>query len=106
LPVNVAMTLATKTPIANAEATLRSQFWPRAKRCYQKGLQQDPTQTGKLLVFMRVDPTGEVASASIGSNSGLSVGVSNCITFAARYVKFDAGVGGVFNVALTLERQK
>ena len=36
------------TPVANAEAVLRKELYPRARRCYQKGLDVNPTQTGKI----------------------------------------------------------
>ena len=46
---------------------------PGAKRCYQKGLESDPTQSGRLVISRsRSAPSGEVDSASVASNSGLS----------------------------------
>ena len=76
-------------PVANAEAVIRSQMFPGAKRCYQKGLETDPTQAGKLVILVKVAPSGEVDSATISSNSGLSAQVANCITTVARRAKFD-----------------
>ncbi len=77
-------------PVANAEAVIRSQIFPAAKRCYQKGLESDPAQAGKLVISIRIAPSGEVDSASPVSNSGLSPGVAACIVGAARRAKFDA----------------
>jgi hypothetical protein len=77
-------------PVSNAEATIRSQIFPGAKRCYQKGLETDPTQAGKLVILIKVAPSGEVDSVSISSNSGLSAQVANCITTVAKRPKFDA----------------
>ena len=76
-------------PVSNAEAAIRSQIHPRAKRCYQNGLNNDPTQSGKLVILIKVAPSGEVDSASVQSNSGLSSSVANCILSAARGAKFD-----------------
>jgi hypothetical protein len=76
-------------PVANAEAVIRSQMFPGAKRCYQKGLETDPTQAGKLVILVKVAPSGEVDSATVSSNSGLSAQVANCITTVARRAKFD-----------------
>jgi hypothetical protein len=77
-------------PVSNAEAVIRSQIHPGAKRCYQKGLESDPTQAGRLVILIKVGPSGEVESASVSSNSGLSGGVAGCIASVARRAKFDA----------------
>ena len=63
-------------PVSNAEAVIRSQIHPGAKRCYQKGLESDPTQAGRIVILIKVSPSGEVDSASVASNSGLSGGVA------------------------------
>ena len=77
-------------PVSNAEAVIRSQIHPGAKRCYQKGLESDPTQAGRIVILIKVSPSGEVDSASVASNSGLSAGVAACIASVARRAKFDA----------------
>ncbi len=77
-------------PVSNAEAIIRSQIHPGAKRCYQKGLESDPTQSGRIVIMIKVSPSGEVDSASVASNSGLSPGVAACISAVARRAKFDA----------------
>jgi outer membrane biosynthesis protein TonB len=77
-------------PVSNAEAIIRSQIHPGAKRCYQKGLESDPTQSGKIVIMIKVAPSGEVDSASVASNSGLAPGVASCIISVARRAKFDA----------------
>jgi hypothetical protein len=77
-------------PVSNAEAVIRSQIHPGAKRCYQRGLESDPTQSGRLVIMIKVSPSGEVDSASVASNSGLSAGVAGCIASVARRAKFDA----------------
>jgi hypothetical protein len=76
-------------PVSNAEAVIRSQIHPGAKKCYQRGLDSDPTQSGKLVLMIKVAPSGEVDSATIASNSGLSSQVANCISAVARRAKFD-----------------
>jgi hypothetical protein len=77
-------------PVSNAEAIIRAQIFPGAKRCYQRGLEQDPTQAGKLVLLIKVAPSGEVDSASPSSNTGLSASVASCIAGVARRAKFDA----------------
>jgi hypothetical protein len=82
-------------PLANAEAVIRKQIHPGARRCYQKGLDSDPSQSGKLVVTIRVAPSGEVDSATVSNHPGLSAGVADCIATVARRAKFDpTGPGG------------
>jgi hypothetical protein len=82
-------------PMPDAEAVIRKQIQPGARRCYQKGLDSDPTQSGRLVVVIRVSPSGEVESASIDSNTGLSETVAQCVASVARRAKFDrTGPGG------------
>ncbi len=76
-------------PVANAEAVIRSQVHPGAKRCYQKGLESDPSQSGKIVILIKVAPNGEVDSVNVSSNAGLSAQVANCIAGVARRAKFD-----------------
>ena len=81
---------AMSVPVANAEAVIRSQIHPGAKKCYQRGLESDPTQAGKIVILIKVAPSGEVDTATVQSNSGLSASVASCITSVARRAKFDA----------------
>jgi len=81
---------AMSVPVANAEAVIRSQIHPNAKKCYQRGLESDPTQAGKIVILIKVAPSGEVDTATVQSNSGLSASVASCIASAARRAKFDA----------------
>src|SRR5580658_70405 len=76
-------------PVNNAEAVIRSQIHPGAKRCYQRGLESDPTQAGKIVIMIKVAPSGEVDSTSVASNTGLAAGVASCIASVARRAKFD-----------------
>ncbi|HLK38146.1 MAG TPA: AgmX/PglI C-terminal domain-containing protein [Polyangiaceae bacterium] len=75
-------------PMANAEAVIRSQIHPGARHCYQKGLDSDPTQSGRLVLEIRVGPSGEVDAVGVTGNTGLSQGVVDCIVQVARRAKF------------------
>jgi membrane protein involved in colicin uptake len=77
-------------PVANAEAVIRSQIHPGAKKCYQRGLESDPTQAGKIVILIKVAPSGEVDTATVQSNTGISASVAACISAVARRAKFDA----------------
>jgi hypothetical protein len=74
-------------PVSNAEAVIRGQLFPRARACYQRYLNNDPSLAGRVVITIRVSPNGEVDSASPSTSLG---GVGGCIAAAARGLKFDA----------------
>jgi outer membrane biosynthesis protein TonB len=92
-------------PIANMESVIRSQIFPAARKCYQRGLENDPNQSGKLIVAIKVDPSGEVSSASVVSNSGLSQQVASCIVSAAKRATFGQNPGGTVQVPFNFVHQ-
>ena len=94
-------------PISNAEAIIRSQIHPGAKRCYQKGLESDPTQAGRLVILIKVAPSGEVDSVAVSTNTGLAAGVASCIQSVARRAKFDppGASGSTISVPFNFVRQ-
>ncbi len=49
-------------PVANAEAVIRGQIAGRARACYNRGLQTNPNQQGRVTLTIRVGPSGEVES--------------------------------------------
>lgn len=64
-------------PVANMESVIRSQIFPAAKRCYQRGLEEDPTQSGKLL--FESEPGKCHMHVKADSAGGLSKSVVKCI---------------------------
>jgi hypothetical protein len=94
-------------PVANAEATIRSQIHPGARRCYQKGLDSDPSQSGRLVLQIKVAPNGEVDFAAATSHGGLSAGVVDCIVQVARRARFvgPGGSGSILSVPFNFVRQ-
>jgi hypothetical protein len=74
----------------SAEATVREQIHPGAKRCYQHGLEVDPAQAGRLVIALQVDSSGRVADASVALNDGLSAQVADCIAGVIRNARFAA----------------
>ncbi len=75
--------------VQNAEAVIRTQIHPGARRCYQTGLNSSSQQSGKLMVLLRIGPSGEVQSVTIQSNTGLSQQVAGCVASVAHNAKFD-----------------
>jgi hypothetical protein len=82
---------AANVPISNMESVIRSMIFPMAKRCYQRGLEQDPTQSGsahlegapgKCHLHVKVDAVG------------LSKSVLKCINDGLERVDFCTTEGG------------
>ena len=94
-------------PISDADrviAGLRARF----RSCYQTGLNSDPGMSGKVLISARVGPNGEVQSADVASNSGLSPGVAACIAGVVKRATFSApgGGGSTLQIPVTFVQQK
>lgn len=75
--------------VLDAEAVIRTQIHPGARRCYQMGLGASGQQSGKLMVLLRIAPSGEVQSATVQSNTGLSPQVAACVVSVAHNARFD-----------------
>lgn len=89
----------TGAPISDADvaiAKLKSRF----KKCYQDGLNQNPTMSGKATLSAKVGPNGEVISTEVVQNEGLSSTVTTCLSNAVtRYAQF-TGNGSVTTVRI------
>lgn len=84
---------AGSVPISNADVVIeasRESF----RRCYQTGLNVDPTMEGKVLISAKVSPTGEVLSSDVTSLKGLSTDVAACIAGVVKSARFSAPGGG------------
>jgi len=93
-------------PVQNAEAVIRSGLFPAAKRCYQTGLNSDPTLSGRVSLTIQVGPSGEVSGVT-ASQSGLNAQVAGCISAAARRLQFQApgGSGSTISVPFNFVKQ-
>jgi hypothetical protein len=93
-------------PISDADrviANLRGRF----RACYQTGLNSDPNMSGKVLISARVGPNGEVTSADVASNTGLTPAVAQCIAGHVRRATFSApgGGGSTLQIPVTFVQQ-
>jgi hypothetical protein len=84
-------------PIANMESVIRTQIFPAAKRCYQRGLEIE-VQEGRIVIAIHVDPDGSASSSRTVSNTGLNPQVEECILRAASRARFGCNPGGVVQV--------
>jgi len=99
--------VSTSAPVANAEATI-ARLRPGFRSCYNKGLANDPSMAGKLVLAIKIAPNGDVSSVSKVGGSGLSSDVESCIMRKARNATFDApgGSGSTVQVPVTFVRQQ
>lgn len=86
--------LTPSADVSNAEATIRKQIEPGARRCYERGLQFDPAQAGRFFVAIQIAPSGEVDSAIATQNTGLSAPVAKCILDVVKRARFERPAGG------------
>jgi hypothetical protein len=63
------------------------------RRCYNRGLSEDPNMKGTVRITARIGPNGEVLSAS-PSGSGLSGTVMSCVAQRVSSAQFAAPEGG------------
>jgi len=77
-------------PVANPERVLQSSGVPIWRRCYQKGLETDPTQAGSVLITIHLMPDGEVSGVNVEGKSGVSPQVTACALSVVRRLTFQA----------------
>ncbi len=93
-------------PVSDADRVIAG-LRPRFKQCYQVGLNSDPNMSGKVVISAKVGPNGEVSSADIASNSGLSPTVASCIAGVVKRAQFNApgGGGSTLQIPVTFVQQ-
>ncbi len=79
---------------------------PGFKSCYNKGLANDPSMAGKIILAIKVQPNGDVENVTKAGGSGLSSEVETCIMNKAKHASFTAGGGATIQVPVTFVQQK
>jgi len=92
--------------VSDADAVI-AKLRPRFRQCYQTGLNENASMSGKATMVVKIAPNGEVQSVSVGSNEGLSNGVTSCVASHLQKATF-TGNGGVttLNVPVTFVQSK
>jgi hypothetical protein len=70
------------------------------RRCYSKGLQENPEMKGSVRITARIGPNGEVLSASPSGGGGLSGTVIGCVAARVRSAQFSPPEGGGATVVI------
>lgn len=76
-----------------------------ARGCYERALRTNQGLQGKMTVNVRVDPSGQVCSASISGDTVNSGDVSSCVLGAYRGQKVAAPTGGCADMTQTFNFQ-
>jgi hypothetical protein len=94
-------------PVSNAERVIAG-LRPAFRRCYEQGLDKDPSMSGDVTVRARVRATGEVDSTTVMSQNGLSPGVTACIRRKIETAEFDkpAGSNATIDIPVKFVRQR
>lgn len=85
--------------VANASAVVAGMA-AGFRRCYNKGLQSDPTMKGSVRVTAKIGPNGEVLSASPSGGGGLSGEVVSCVVQRVQSAQFAPPEGGGATVVI------
>lgn len=75
-------------PAPRAESVIRGQINPAARSCYENDPDSKSKRPGRLVILIKLTPTGEVDSVTVGSNTGLTPAVATCITIVAGAARF------------------
>lgn len=70
------------------------------RRCYNRGLQEDPKMKGTVRVTAKIGPNGEVLSASPSGGGGLTGTVTSCIAGVVSSRQFAAPEGGSATIVI------
>lgn len=68
-------------------------FRPRFRACYNTGLVADPSMSGKIVIEAKLTQGGEVSSATVVRNSGLSPSVAQCCANTVKRAQFTVQSG-------------
>jgi hypothetical protein len=79
---------------------------PGFRSCYNRGLANDPSITGKIVVLIKIDGSGNVVTTTKIGGTGLPPEVEQCILDRAGKATFDApgGSGSAIQVPVTFQQ--
>lgn len=70
------------------------------RRCYNRGLSEDPTMKGSVRITAKIGPNGEVLSATPSGGGGLSGTVISCVVARVQSAQFSPPEGGGATVVI------
>lgn len=79
--------------VANASSVV-AKMAAGFRRCYNRGLQENPDMKGSIRITAKIGPNGEVLGASASGGGGLSGTVVSCVTARVGSAQFSPPEGG------------
>ncbi|MFO0550688.1 MAG: AgmX/PglI C-terminal domain-containing protein [Polyangiaceae bacterium] len=73
------------------------------RRCYWRGLEDDPTLSGSLTIMVKVGPNGEVLSATPTRRAGLTDIVVSCVAARVSSAQFSPPTGGDARISIPIK---
>ena len=100
---------AARVHLADAQATglaettrLVASLRPAFVTCFDEALKNDAGLSGKLVVHVKIDPTGKVAGVKLDDEIGLDITLAGCLVTAVRAASFPPAPSGA-TLAVPLE---
>ena len=75
-------------PAPRAETVVRGQINPAAKSCYENDPDSKSKPAGRLVMLIKLTPSGNIDSVDMSNNVGVSPSVASCIAAAASAARF------------------
>ncbi|MBL9020984.1 MAG: cell envelope integrity protein TolA [Myxococcales bacterium] len=72
------------------------------RRCYNRGLQEDPSMKGSVRITAKIGPNGEVLGATPSGGGGLSGTVISCVVSRVASAQFAAPEGGGATIVIPI----
>ncbi|MFT3764002.1 MAG: AgmX/PglI C-terminal domain-containing protein [Minicystis sp.] len=67
---------------------------PSLVRCFNTALKHDPSLSGKIVLHVKIDPTGKVTAVKLDDELGLDVELAGCLVSATRAAAFPPAPSG------------
>jgi hypothetical protein len=75
---------------------------PSFRRCYNRGLAEDPNMNGSLKITAKIGPDGDVLSATPSGGAGLSGAVISCAVARVQSAQFSPPSGGGATIVIPI----
>jgi hypothetical protein len=86
-----------RLPPAVIQGIVRDSY-DKPRACYEKGLERDPTLTGRVLVRFVIERDGSVSKAGVSANDLPDCDVTRCVVQGFRNLRFPKPEGGIVTV--------
>lgn len=90
---------------ASGDEHVATNFRPRFRACANQALAQDPSQQGRLVIVAAIGTNGDVRTADVSTNSGLSASSAQCMLRMVKNAQFPAGAARTVTLVINQTKQ-